>query len=75
MSNNEKLHHEYRFDGFPTGDYESLRDELKEKFGVDLNKYNMSAAGTQYGISRMSGKKLTFRHCVLEDADEEGEVR
>ncbi|CAJ1896816.1 unnamed protein product [Cylindrotheca closterium] len=73
LSTNEKLHHEYRFDGFPVGDYDALKNELNEKFEIDLVKYNMSAAGTQYGISKMSGKKLTFRHCVLEDADEEGE--
>ncbi|KAL3937930.1 MAG: hypothetical protein SGBAC_007052, partial [Bacillariaceae sp.] len=73
LSNNEKVHHEYRFDGFPVGDHDTIRDELKGKLDVELVKYNMSAAGTQYGISKMSGKKLTFRHCVLEDADEEGE--
>lgn len=74
LSASEKLHHEYRFDGFPVGDYDALKDELQNKIGIDLVKYNMSAAGAQYGISKMSGRKLTFRHCVLEDADEEGEV-
>mmetsp|Transcript_322 Transcript_322/g.459 ORF Transcript_322/g.459 Transcript_322/m.459 type:complete len:815 (-) Transcript_322:58-2502(-) len=73
ISTSEKVHHEYRFDGFPPGDYDALRNELKDKLEIDLVKYNMSAAGTQYGISKMSGKKLTFRHCALEDADEEGE--
>lgn len=33
----------------------------------------MSAAGTQYGLSKINGKKLVFRHCILEDAEEEGE--
>ena len=70
---NSKLHHEMRFDGFPSQDFETLRDVFKEKYGIDLVKYNISPAGTQYGLSRMSGKKLTFRHCILEDADEEGE--
>lgn len=70
-----RLHHELRFDGFPVGDFDSLRGTLKEKYGLDLVKYNMSAAGTQFGLSKMAGKKLTFRHCILEDADEEGEVR
>jgi structure-specific recognition protein 1 len=68
-----KLQHELRFDGFPPTDFDTLKDVFKDKFGLELTKYNMSAAGTQFGLSRMSGKKLTFRHCILEDADEEGE--
>ena len=72
-STSTKLHHELRFDGFQPKDFDTLKTTFHDKFGVDLQKYNMSAAGTQYGLSRMSGKKLTFRHCILEDADEEGE--
>ena len=72
-STSTKLHHELRFDGFPYQDYETLKSTFHERFDIDLQKYNMSAAGTQYGLSNMSGKKLTFRHCILEDADEEGE--
>ena len=68
-----KLQHEMRFDGFPPTDFDTLKDVFNNKFGLELTKYNMSAAGTQFGLSRMSGKKLTFRHCILEDADEEGE--
>ena len=71
---NSKLHHEMRFDGFPPSDFDSLKDLFKDKYSMDLAKLNMSAAGTQFGLSKMSGKKLTFRHCILEDADEEGEV-
>lgn len=74
-SGNSKLHHELRFDGFPTSDFDACRAVLKDKYGLDLVKYTMSAAGTQFGLSKMAGKKLTFRHCILEDADEEGEVR
>jgi hypothetical protein len=70
-----RLHHELRFDGFPANDYETLRGIFKDSYGIDLLKYNMSASGTQFGLSKMSGKKLTFRHCILEDAEEEGEVR
>jgi len=68
-----KLHHELRFDGFPVAEFENLRNLFKSNYGVDLMKYTVSSAGTQYGISKMTGKKLTFRHCILEDADEEGE--
>jgi hypothetical protein len=74
-SPNSKLNHELRFDGFPPTDFDVLKDIFKDYYGVDLNKLNLSAAGTQFGLSKMSGKKLTFRHCILEDADEEGEVR
>ncbi|KAL3905362.1 MAG: hypothetical protein SGARI_004498, partial [Bacillariaceae sp.] len=70
---NKKLHHEMRFDGFPTGDADTLKELFQDKLGVELQKHNISAAGTQYGLSKINGKKLTFSHCVLEDADEEGE--
>lgn len=70
----DKLHHEMRFDGFQVNDYDSLKNWFKDQFDVDLVKHSMSAAGTQYGISKMTGKKLTFRHCILDEADEEGEV-
>ena len=57
----KNLHHEMRFDGFPPGDYEKLKALFHDKYSVELSKHNMSAAGTQYGLSKMSGKKLTFR--------------
>ena len=68
-----KLHHEMRFDGFPPGDAETLKELFQDNFGMELQKHSISAAGTQYGLSKINGKKLTFSHCVLEDADEEGE--
>jgi hypothetical protein len=70
-----KLHHELRFDGFPPNDFDTLRTSFKDKYEVDLTKYNISADGNQFGLSKMKDQKLTFRHCILEDADEEGEVR
>jgi POB3-like N-terminal PH domain len=71
----KKLHHEIRFDGFPVNEFDQLRDIFKDHFKVELTKYSINAAGTQYGLAKMSGKKLTFHHCILEDAEEEGEVR
>ena len=71
-SNN--LHHEMRFDGFPVAAFDSLKDVFQEKYGIEVSKHNISSAGTQYGQSKISGKKLVFQHCMLEDADEEGEV-
>jgi POB3-like N-terminal PH domain len=71
---NSKLHHEMRFDGFPADDLDTLKDIFQEKYGLELTKLNMSAAGTQYGLSNITGRKLVFRHCVLDEADEEGEV-
>ena len=69
-----KLHHEFRFDGFPPNNFENLKEIFKDKYDIELTKLILSAAGNQFGLSRMSGKKLTFKHCILEDADEEGEV-
>ena len=74
QSSSSKLHHEMRFDGFPTGDFDTLKDIFQEKYDVEVTKLNMSSSGTQYGLSKIAGKKLVFKHCVLEDADEEGEV-
>ena len=33
----------------------------------------MSAAGTQYGLVNVQKNQLVYRHCILDDADEEGE--
>ncbi|KAG7356185.1 HMG high mobility group box-containing protein [Nitzschia inconspicua] len=73
QTSNSKLHHEMRFDGFPADDFDTIKDIFQEKYNVDLAKHNMSASGTQYGLSNITGKKLVFRHCVLDEADEEGE--
>lgn len=67
------LKHELRFDGFPTKDVDTLKSTLKELFDVELHKHGMSSAGTQYGLTKIQGKNIVFRHCILEDADEEGE--
>ncbi|CAB9527435.1 FACT complex subunit SSRP1 [Seminavis robusta] len=67
------LKHELRFDGFNTKDVDMLKSTLKEKYNVELHKYGMSSAGTQYGLTKIQGKNIVFRHCILEEAEEEGE--
>jgi POB3-like N-terminal PH domain len=74
QNSSSRLHHEMRFDGFPADDLDTLKDVFHKKYNLELTKLNMSSAGTQYGLSNISGKKLVFRHCVLDEADEEGEV-
>ena len=71
---NNNLHHEMRFDGFPVAAFDSLKDFFQDTYGIEVAKHNISSAGTQYGQSKIAGKKLVFQHCILEDADEEGEV-
>ena len=66
--------HEMRFDGFPIAAFEILKDAFQENYDIEVTKLNLSSAGTQYGQSKIKGKKLVFKHCILEDADEEGEV-
>jgi len=66
-------HHEMRFDGFPVAAFDNLKDVFQDSYGIEVSKHNISSAGTQYGQSKISGKKLVFQHCILEDADEEGE--
>ncbi|MGK3737753.1 MAG: hypothetical protein ACI90V_004600 [Bacillariaceae sp.] len=65
---------ELRFDGFPDKSFDDLKDFFQENYDIEVSKHNISSAGTQYGQSKILGKKLLFQHCVLEDADEEGEV-
>ena len=73
-STSSNLKHEYRFDGFPVVDFAVLKTVLQEKYNVDLKTLNISAAGTQYGLTKIKGKLLTMNHCKLEDdMQEEGQ--
>ena len=64
---------ELRFDGFPSTDFDTLNRTLRSQYACDLQKHNMSAAGTQYGLVNVQKNQLVYRHCILDDADEEGE--
>ena len=67
------LKHELRFDGFPSKDFETLKSTLKDMYDIELTKHNMSSAGTQFGLTKIQGKNIVFRRCILEEAEEEGE--
>jgi hypothetical protein len=67
------LKHELRFDGFPVADFDMLKATLRKNFNLDLQVHNLSAAGTQYGLTTIKGKNLLFKHCVLEDVTEDGQ--
>lgn len=69
----KNLKHEFRFDGFPSADFDLLKDTLKQNYDLDLQQYNVSAAGTQYGLTSLQGKNLVFKHCVLDEMNEEGQ--
>ncbi|GKY96421.1 hypothetical protein MPSEU_000601600 [Mayamaea pseudoterrestris] len=69
----QQLKHELRFDGFPAHDFELLKEALDEKFKVELKIHNVSAAGAQYGLTEIKGKNLVFRHCLLDEMNEEGQ--
>lgn len=70
---NSNVAHELRFDGFPANDVDVLKDALQEQYGITMQLHNMSAAGTQYGLTSVKGKNLVFRHCVLDEMNEEGQ--
>ena len=70
---NSGLKHELRFDGFPVADFDMLKSTLRKNFNLDLQIHNLSAAGTQYGLTTIKGKNLLFKHCVLEDVTEDGQ--
>jgi structure-specific recognition protein 1 len=72
-NNNSKLPPAYRYDGFPTNDYDALNDVFQSMYGTPLKRHSMSSAGNSWGNTNISNKHLVFRQCVLEDADEEGE--
>jgi POB3-like N-terminal PH domain len=66
--------HEWRLDGFPVADFDALKGHLQSLYAVDLKVLPMSAAGAQYGITKIQGKLLTMNHCVLQDdLNEEGQ--
>jgi structure-specific recognition protein 1 len=67
------IKHEFRFDGFPVADYDVLKGQLQALFQVDLKVHPMSAAGTQYGLPSIQGRLLEFRHCTINDQQEEGQ--
>jgi hypothetical protein len=70
-SNNWK--HEYRFDGFPTSDYDLLQQTLQTYYNIPLKVHHMSSAGTQYGLTSLQHKHLIYQHCSLEEINEEGQ--
>jgi ribosomal protein S24E len=72
-SNRQPLKHELRFDGFPANDFDLFKQALADKYKVDLKTLNISAAGAQYGLTEIKGKNLIFRHCVLDEMNEEGQ--
>ncbi|KAL7567414.1 hypothetical protein ACA910_021377 [Epithemia clementina (nom. ined.)] len=65
--------HEYRFDGFPLKDMELLEKTLQKRYKITLQPLNLSASGAQYGLTNVSRKNLVFRHCVLDEMNEEGQ--
>lgn len=66
-------HHEMRFDGFPVADFDALQRTLQNMYGVELQPITISSAGAQYGLTAVNGKNLVFRHCVLDEMNEEGQ--
>jgi len=67
------LKYELRFDGFPSKDFDTLKNVLQKKYSIALKNHAMSSAGTQYGLTHLKGKNLVFRHCVLDEMNEEGQ--
>ena len=67
------VRHEYRFDGFPLKDFELLQSNLRQRYKLELHPITLSAAGAQYGLTNVARKNLIFRHCVLDEMNEEGQ--
>jgi POB3-like N-terminal PH domain len=74
LSTSDPKQHEWRLDGFPVADFDVLAATLSSLYEVELDVLNMSAAGAQYGITKVKGKLLTLNHCTLQDdLNEEGQ--
>jgi hypothetical protein len=69
----KNLKHEYRFDGFPLSDFDLMKDTIKKHYKLDLQQISLSSAGAQYGLTSIQSKNLVFRHCVLDEMNEEGQ--
>jgi POB3-like N-terminal PH domain len=67
------LKHELRFDGFPPNDFDALKTVLQANYGIVLKPHTMSSAGAQYGITTIANKNLVYKHCVLDEMNEEGQ--
>lgn len=67
------LKHEIRLDGFPVKDFDMLQQVMKKNYNVEVQIHTLSAAGAQYGLTKIKGKNLIFQHCVLEDVTEDGQ--
>mmetsp|Transcript_2163 Transcript_2163/g.3395 ORF Transcript_2163/g.3395 Transcript_2163/m.3395 type:complete len:826 (-) Transcript_2163:72-2549(-) len=63
----------YRYDGFPSSDYDTLASAFQSFYNIPLKRHSMSSAGNSWGNTNISNKHLVFRQCILEDADEEGQ--
>jgi POB3-like N-terminal PH domain len=72
LAGKDPKQHEWRLDGFPLADFDMLKSTLKTNYDVNLQVHNMSSAGTQYGLTKVSGKLLMLQHCELADVYEEG---
>ena len=68
-----ELMHSRQKIGFPTNDFDLLKETLKKNYGVELQQHNLSAAGTQYGLTSIQNQNLVFKHCVLDEMNEEGQ--
>lgn len=74
LMTSDSKQHEWRLDGFPVADFDVLKEKLQSLYSLELKVLNMSAAGTQYGITKIQGKLLTLNHCLLQDdLNEEGQ--
>ena len=72
-SGKTKLPPAYRYDGFPSSDYDALNTTFTALYNIPVKRHTMSSAGNSWGNTNLTNKHLVFRQCILEDADEEGE--
>lgn len=73
LQTSDAAKHELRFDGFPANDFEALKSAIQRLYNVTVEPLALSSAGAQYGLTAVKGKNLVFRHCVLDEMNEEGQ--
>lgn len=64
---------EYRFDGFDPSDAAKVERTFHDLYGVTVRRHTMSSSGYSFGKADISGGKLVYRQCIVDEDGEDGE--
>lgn len=64
---------EWRLDGFPVSDFDTLKKAFGQYYSVEVMARPFCSHGVQYGLSKIKKKNLELIHCELAENLEEGQ--